>query len=134
MLSARIPEASDAFVAQVHRALTAALPEEVQAAGVARALHVSVRTLQRRLVAAGTTFRSVSECARRRLAEAYLADPRVSIAEVAFLLGFSDQTSFNRAFRRRSGASPGVWRRRSTGRPRAAGLPTGSRPLAATGA
>ncbi len=118
MLSERIPDAPNGFVAEARRALIAALPEEAQAAGVARALHVSLRTLQRRLVAAGTTFRDLSESARRGLAEAYLTDHRVSIAEVAFLLGFSDQTSFNRAFRRWSGVSPGGWRKRAAGRER----------------
>jgi AraC-like DNA-binding protein len=51
-----------------------------------------VRTLQRRLAADGTTFRDIPDSLRRGLAEAYLGDPHVSIAEVAFLLGFSDQT------------------------------------------
>jgi AraC-like DNA-binding protein len=41
----------------------------------------------------------------------YLNDPKVSIAEVAFLLGFSEQSSFNRAFRRWTGQAPGQWRR-----------------------
>lgn len=117
MLAARAPAPLDAFVAEVRSALTAALPEDAQAAAVARRLNVSVRTLQRRLVDAGTTFRDVADDARRGLAEAYLADPRVSIAEVAFLLGFSDQTSFNRAFRRWSGATPGAWRRSAAERP-----------------
>ncbi len=115
MLEARLPHASDDFVAEVRRAVTAVLPEDAQAAGVARCLNVSVRTMQRRLVAAGTTFREVSDGARRVLAEAYLSDRRVSIAEIAFLLGFSDQTAFNRAFRRWTGAAPGVWRRRAVG-------------------
>lgn len=115
MLAARVGDPAGGFVAEVRNALTAALPEGAQAAHVARKLHVSVRTLQRRLVAEGTTFREVTDRSRRGLAEAYLADPGVSIAEVAFLLGFSDQTSFNRAFRRWTGASPGAWRRRTTG-------------------
>lgn len=127
MLSARLPEAPDGFVGAVREALTAALPEEANAATVARTLNVSVRTLQRRLVSADTTFREVSETARRGLAEAYLADPRVSIAEIAFLLGFSDQTSFNRAFRRWSGDSPGVWRKRAAGRSPAGGVKTAAR-------
>lgn len=62
-------------------------------------------------MAAGTTFKEVSETVRGRLAEEYLTDPQVSIAEVAFLLGFSDQSSFNRAFGRWTGLSPGRWRR-----------------------
>jgi AraC-like DNA-binding protein len=112
-LSERSPDGGGGFVAAVQTALTAALPGDANAPRVARALHVSVRTLQRRLVAAGTTFRDVADRARRTLAESYLEDPGVSITEVAFLLGFSDQTSFHRAFRRWNGAAPGVWRRRA---------------------
>lgn len=60
---------------------------------------------------AGTTFRDVCDATRRGLAMGYLADRRVSISEVAFLLGFSDQASFTRAFRRWTGTSPGTWRK-----------------------
>jgi AraC-like DNA-binding protein len=112
ILARRIPEAATALQTDVQKAIASALPEGGSAAAVARTLHVSVRTLQRKLVANGTTFREVAEAVRARLAAEYLADPTVSTAEVAFLLGFSDQTSFNRAFRRWTGDSPGRWRRR----------------------
>lgn len=115
MLSERLPDDAGCFVTAVREAITAALPEDARAPTVARALHVSVRTLQRRLVKEGTTFRDVSDAARHGLAEGYLADRQVSIAEVAFLLGFSDQTSFNRAFRRWTGLAPGEWRKRFGG-------------------
>lgn len=111
ILAQRIPPALPDFGTEVEKAIAAALPG-VSAAKVARALHVSVRTLQRKLVEAGTTFREVSESVCCRLAKSYLADPQVSIAEVAFLLGFSDPSSFNRAFRRWTGETPGRWRRR----------------------
>jgi AraC-like DNA-binding protein len=58
----------------------------------------------------GTTFRDVVEAVNERLAVSYLRDPNVSIAEVAFLLGFSDPSAFNRAFRRWTGDTPGKWR------------------------
>jgi AraC-like DNA-binding protein len=112
MLTRRIAHPSSGFTAEVQKTIAAALPEGRSAVVVARTLHLSVRTLQRRLVATGTTFREVSDTVRDGLAEAYLSDPGVSIAEVAFLLGFSDQSSFNRAFRRWTGQSPGRWRRR----------------------
>jgi AraC-like DNA-binding protein len=112
MLESRVPDASDGFIAAVRRAYTASLPDEAHANGVARRLHVSTRTLQRKLVAAGTTFRHLCDVSRRRMAETYLSDPQVSLTEVAFLLGFSDQASFNRAFRRWTGVSPGAWRTR----------------------
>jgi AraC-like DNA-binding protein len=124
MLAARLPDAPGGLQAAVRQALTATLPD-TQAASVAHALHVSVRTLQRRLAADGTTFRDIADSLRRGLAEAYLGDPHVSIAEVAFLLGFSDQTSFNRAFRRWTGAAPGAWRRRPAGQVMGGGAPPG---------
>jgi AraC-like DNA-binding protein len=111
ILGGRTSHVVAGFKAEVQKTIAAAPAEGGSAPEVARALHVSVRTLQRRLVATGTTFRQVSDTVRGRLAEGYLTDPRVSIAEVAFLLGFSDQSSFNRAFRRWTGETPGRWRR-----------------------
>lgn len=112
ILAGRVPQATTGFTAEVQRAIASALPEGGSAENVARAMRISVRTLQRKLVETGTTFREVADTVRGRLAEQYLSDRKVSIAEVAFLLGFSDQTSFNRAFRRWTGESPGRWRRR----------------------
>ena len=112
MLAKGMPDTAGGFRSDVLKALTATLPEGGSTRDVARALHVSVRTLQRKLVAAGTTFRELSETARARLAQEYLADPKVSSAEVAMLLGFSDPSSFTRAFRRWTGESPARWRRR----------------------
>lgn len=112
MLSAHLPEPADEFVGAVRQAVTASLPEELTAATVARRLHVSERTLQRRLMEAGTSFRDVCDATRQGLAMGYLSDPRVSITATAFLLGFSDQASFTRAFRRWTGAPPGAWRKR----------------------
>jgi len=112
ILAQRTPKAATGFQAEVQKAIASVLPEGGSASDVARALHVSVRTLQRKLVAIGTTFREISDAVRTQLAEEYLTDPKVSIAEVAFLLGFSDQSSFNRAFGRWTGESPGRWRRR----------------------
>lgn len=113
MIGPQGAERPSGFRAEVLKALSTVLPEGGSAASVARALHVSVRTLQRKLVAEGATFREVLDTAKSQLAQAYLADPRVSIAEVGALLGFSDPSSFNRAFRRWTGRSPGRWRRRA---------------------
>ena len=112
VLAARTTGEAAPFCMEVQKVISAAPDRGGSAADVARALNVSVRTMQRRLDASGTTFRELSNSVRGQLAEGYLADPRVSIAEVAFLLGFSDQSSFNRAFRRWTGDSPGRWRRR----------------------
>lgn len=72
----------------------------------ARRLGQSGRTLQRKLAAAGTTYQLLVEEVRRDLAARYLADPRVTVQEVGYLLGFSDPTAFTRAFRRWEGQSP----------------------------
>lgn len=112
MLATRSPQVAGTFRAEVLKALAEALPGGGSAQEIARALHVSVRTLQRKLVEEGTTFRALSDAARGKLAQEYLADPKVSSAEVAMLLGFSDPSSFTRAFRRWTGASPARWRRR----------------------
>ena len=112
ILAQRLPRSPVGILAEVEQTIAAAPPEGGSVEHVARALNVSVRTLQRKLIASGTTFRQISDDVRGRLAVGYLADAKVSIAEVAFLLGFSDQSSFNRAFRRWTGESPGRWRRR----------------------
>ena len=112
ILAQRVPRATAGFEDDVQKAIVATLSEGGSAECVARRLNVSVRTLQRKLVESGTTFRELSESVRGRLAEGYLCDPKVSISEVAFLLGFSEQSAFNRAFRRWTGETPGRWRRR----------------------
>lgn len=81
-------------------------------AAVARALGTSARTLQRRLEADETSFQALVDSVRRRCAERYVRDAKLSAQEVAFLLGFSDPSNFHRAFRRWFGASPSELRRR----------------------
>jgi AraC-like DNA-binding protein len=112
IIAQRSPHAPAGFRGEVEKAIASALPEGGSAEDVARALNASVRTLQRKLVATGTTFREVSEAVRGQLAKGYLTDPTVSITEVAFLLGYSEESAFNRAFRHWTGESPGRWRRR----------------------
>jgi len=74
---------------------------------VAAALHLSVRTLQRKLGESGTSFRELVDQTRRELAEAYIRDPAVSLSELAFMLGFSDASAFSRAYKRWTGRTPG---------------------------
>jgi AraC-like DNA-binding protein len=76
----------------------------------ATAMGVSERTLARRLAEAGHSFREITEKARQQLARTYLADPALAIAEIAFLLGYVDQSSFSAAFRRWTGMSPARFR------------------------
>jgi AraC-like DNA-binding protein len=80
-----------------------------------RRLAMSVATLRRRLEEEGTTFSEVVEELRKHLAEQYLTEPRPAISEIAFLLGFSDVASFDRAFKRWRGVSPRKFRAGSQG-------------------
>ncbi|HVZ73383.1 MAG TPA: AraC family transcriptional regulator [Polyangia bacterium] len=80
---------------------------------VARELRIGPRTLQRNLTREGRTFRAVVDEARRELAKQALADRRESLAQIALLLGFSEQTAFHRAFVRWTGKTPGQFRRES---------------------
>ncbi|RED59353.1 helix-turn-helix transcriptional regulator [Cohnella lupini] len=87
--------------------LTGGIPD-IQA--VARELGMSDRTLQRRLTDENTSFKRLLTQARHEQAREYLADPTLDIKEVAFLIGYEDQNSFYRAFRRWEGVTPSNWR------------------------
>lgn len=124
-----LPE-SRRFKDRVARCMLDELPErEPSVATVAAKLHMSTRSLQRRLQGEGTSFAEVLSDLRRDRALHYLQDPRLSIGEVAFLLGFLDVTAFHRAFRRWTGSTPAEHRRaaasRRSSRPDAAGEPPG---------
>lgn len=83
---------------------------EVTLERVAAELHTTPRTLHRRLEQGGQNFRGLREDTHRRLAEDYLRDPRLRLAEIAQLLGFSEQSAFSRSFRRWTGQTPKKWR------------------------
>lgn len=78
---------------------------------VARDLATSPRTLQRRLENEGTTFGAVFDEVRRAAALEYLKNPQLAIKEAAYLVGFSEPSTFYRAFRRWTGATPSTYRR-----------------------
>ena len=77
---------------------------------IAEALHVSNRTLQRKLKDEGTSFIDLLQDARLSLARKYLAQPQRSIVEIAYLLGFSEPSTFSRAFKRWTGHAPAEYR------------------------
>lgn len=79
--------------------------------GVARALHVSPRTLKRRLAAEGAAYSAILAQVQRDAALLLLRDPERSVEQVAESLGYSDVANFTRAFRRWTGVTPGAYRR-----------------------
>ncbi|SFF53684.1 transcriptional regulator, AraC family [Fontimonas thermophila] len=104
----------DDIVTRVRTVLTDLLPHgEPSAAAVAARLHLSERSLQRRLAGAQTSFSALLRDTRHSLARSYLREPRLSIGEIAYLLGFGDMSSFTRAFRRWEGIAPSEFRTRA---------------------
>ena len=101
------------IVACVRRVVVKGLSDgDVSIAHTARALGMSVRTLQRRLQEEGLSCDDVYDVTRKELADRYLGDPGLSIQETAHLLAFGDLRGFYRAFRRWEGCTPAEYRRR----------------------
>lgn len=98
---------------QARQVLCRLLPQgEPRREVVAQALHLSQRTLQRRLQEEGTSYQQLLDDTRRELAEQYLAQVSLTLLEIAYLLGFADPSNFFRAFRRWFGETPGEYRAR----------------------
>ena len=92
---------------QVRRLLIALLPSgKADQALVSSRLNRSTSSLQRQLQSEGLSYRDVLESTRRSLAENYLRDKKHSYAQIAYLIGFSDQSNFSRAFKRWTSLSP----------------------------
>ncbi len=98
---------------RVRRLLTEELARgDPSTAQIARRLHMSPRTLARKLEAEATTFSALLDDLRRRLALRHLGNPELGPSEVAFMLGFSHTPAFYRAFRRWTGQTPIEYRRK----------------------
>jgi AraC-like DNA-binding protein len=104
---------STTFVAQVRRVLASELVHgSTSLEQVAKRLGVSERTLQRRLHDEDTTLHEVLDQLRRDLAAQYLDESQLGLREIAFLLGFAEQSGFQRAFVRWFGQTPRSYRMR----------------------
>jgi len=103
----------DSFLAGIRHKIVEAASQGagVEMADIAVGLHVSPRTLQRRLQALGTTYNRVLQELRMDMANRFLADERLSLHEVATLLGFREQSSFCHAYRQWTGRAPSEARR-----------------------
>jgi len=92
----------------VENQLLSLLPSgRVQMAVVAQQLGMSERSFKRHLAQEGTTFGEILDRVRNRLALRYLEDRRMSLQQIAWLLGYSEIGAFNHAFKRSTGTSPG---------------------------
>jgi len=100
-------EQGDTYADRVKAALLELLPAgNASKDAVAQCLAVSARTLQRRLQDEGTSFQAILNSTRESLARHYLTDGSLSTAEIAFLLGYDESTSFYRAFHSWTGQTP----------------------------
>lgn len=99
------------IVNHVRAHLVESMPSgRVQEEATARALHMSVRSLQRKLKQEGITFKQVLDETRRQLSMSYIKDKHTTINEITYLLGYSDPANFSRAFKRWTGMSPSAVR------------------------
>lgn len=115
---AALPARSSALEQAIRQSLPRLmLNGEPELGAVARELGLSARTLRRRLHEQGLNFRALLDDTRRRLAQDYLAGGKVALAEVALLLGYSEQSAFNRATLRWTGLTPRRWRAALSGAP-----------------
>ena len=106
MLLQQIP-GSDAFESDLRRALTQAIARgDPKLSTVAASLNSSPRSLQRHLQQRGLNFQQILDDSRQQLAERYLQDVSIPLSEIALLLGYSEQSAFNRSFKRWTGVSP----------------------------
>jgi len=97
----------DDIIARVQAALTDLLPlGNISDDSVAEALHMSVRTLHRKLTEENSNFRTLLVEMRRNLAEMYILDNSLTLTEISLLLGFSEPSSFSRAFKSWTGNAP----------------------------
>ncbi len=111
---ARLPGSSP--LSRARAAIEELLPTGTMAlAEVARRMRTSPRTLQRRFADEGTSLTELVESVRRARALA-LVEAGASLAEIAWLLGYSEPSAFHRAFRRWTGTSPLAWRQAHTAR------------------
>lgn len=104
---------AEPLVAKVRAALLPRLRSgEAKLAPVAAELGLSARTLQRKLAEAGSSFQGELDALRFSLAQDYLRQRDLGLVDIAFLLGFQEQSAFTHAFREWSGINPGAWRER----------------------
>ena len=104
-------------LAQCKASLLEKLPSgELSENFMAKRLHMSRRTLQRKLTERDTTYQKLVDDTRRDLALRFIEDPRRSLGDITFELGFSEQSALTRAFRRWTGKSPSDWRQRHAAR------------------
>lgn len=96
--------------AQVRRAMLEKPGEFPSLGDTAERFHLSPRTLHRRLLQEGTSFKGILEDVRHMLALEHVKSGRLSVQEIAYMLGYTDIANFRRAFKRWEGVAPSGYR------------------------
>ena len=114
-LVAQLPE-SNGFVSEIRGVIESELAGgDVRLESTATALGMSGRTVQRRLEAESLSYADVVDEVRLEAAKIMMLNPRLSLTEIAYLVGFDEQSSLSRAFKRWTGKSPRDYRRSVSG-------------------
>jgi AraC-like DNA-binding protein len=128
----RHADRAPAIVERVERVIADRLPQgDVSLSAAASTLGMSTRSLTRRLAEHGTSFKELVERLRRDLALRYLGETTLGLTEIAFLLGYSEVSSFSHAFRRWTGKAPSS--ARSEARARSTGAASDASSLSTSG-
>ena len=107
----------DDFLTNLQQVLSDSLSQGIPTLdSTARQLKLSARTLHRRLEQRQVNFKQFLRQTRERLAKLYLNDPNLNLNEISFLLGYSEQSSFARAFKLWIGVSPTAFRKTKKGK------------------
>jgi len=104
----------DETTANVRRLLIHSAGNFLSISGIAEKLHISERTLRRRLTAEGTNFRIIFDDIKNTLARNYLSKTSLSVVEIADLLNYSEATNFHRAFQRWNSTTPTDYRQQAS--------------------
>ncbi len=94
---------------KIYEALPLGTPRQ---SDVAKELGMSLRNMQRKLKDKGSNYKEILEDTRKHLAQSYLKQAHLSLGEVSYLIGFSDLSNFNRAFKRWTNLTPGDYRQK----------------------
>lgn len=111
---------------QTHRVrdyLETRLGEQPTLASTGKALHLSTRSLSRRLAEEGTTFQAIKDELRRDMAINQLLKSNLSVTDISLSIGIDNQSVFNRAFKLWTGTTPGSYRRFGAARKNSSGKP-----------
>jgi AraC-like DNA-binding protein len=109
-LAAQLDQADDDFVKKVRRVIMSHSQLSPSSDEVAAVLCMSERTLRRKLNEEGFSYHQLVDDVREGIAKNYLTSSQRSVEDIAFTIGFSDSTSFSRAFKRWTGQSPKQFR------------------------